>query len=74
MKPGGATNFRGKPFAINPDAVAAPIHDTPSLLKDMNRLVAEGKIDQSRVDKWSERQITDEGVHTKPGEPLKARL
>jgi RHS repeat-associated protein len=73
QKRGGATNFRGEPYAINPDAIpeGTKIHDTPTIAKDMDRMVQEGQVHKSRVDAWKESQRSTEGMATKPGKPLK---
>lgn len=75
-KPGGPSNFQGEPYAINPDSLpsSTKVHDTPAIADDLDRLAKEGKVHEKRVEAWKGVQRGDEGVPTKPGQPLKGEV
>ncbi len=76
-KPGGATNFQGEPFAIDPaktQASGTKFHDTPEIAADMDRMAREGQVSGKRVEAWKGAQQTTEGVPTKPGQPPKGEV
>jgi RHS repeat-associated protein len=75
-KPGGPSNFNGDPYAINPESVppTTKMHDTPEIMKDLERLAKEGNVAPERVEKWKGAQETIEGVHTKPGQGPKGEV
>jgi len=75
-KPGGATNFKGDPYAINPDSLPpdVPMHDTPAIADDYARRVREGAVEEKRYQDWLETQGKEEGVPRKPGQPPKGEV